>query len=71
MADHDSLCPAHPARPWAQTDCRCGLIDKVRADERRRAVERVRIPRDVAPPQEEDVFVPLADVIALIEEAAR
>ena len=41
MADHDPLCPAHPARPWAQTDCRCGLIARVVDQERKAMSDRL------------------------------
>ena len=45
---HDLLCPYRPTKwyGWMQRDdeipCRCAFIAKVRADERRQAVERVR-----------------------------
>jgi len=64
--DHDPLCPFSNGANGPVRGCQCGLIAEVRADERRRVADRVRIPRDVAT-NDPDPWVPLADVLGLID----
>lgn len=45
---HDPMCPSFGNPPWFNT-CQCVLIAKVRADERRQSVERVRAKKGKSP----------------------